>query len=259
MTMTLRLLPATLAAVGVLLGFKTITVWQTIDGVTASVAIPQARAETTKNEAGKTDTGKHEPAKGEAAKPPAGDKGGEASAAGEGGAGKEHGKGAGKTPPPAPAAIASTPADAPGYSPAEVEVLQQLGKRREAIEARAADIDRRETLLKAAEARIDDKAKELEALRDQLEHLIKGYDEQRETKIRSLVKIYENMKPADAARIFEELDPDTLLLVAERMKERKLALVMAEINPGKAKEITEQLAKLKELMLDKQTSTGRSG
>jgi len=55
------------------------------------------------------------------------------------------------------------------------------------------------------------------------------------------------MKPRDAARIFEELDMDTLLLVAERMKERKLAPLMAQMNPEKAKEMTVELARLRQL------------
>ncbi len=59
----------------------------------------------------------------------------------------------------------------------------------------------------------------------------------------SLVKIYEAMKPKDAARIFEQLDIDTILLVAERMKERRLAPVMAQMNPEKAKDITIKLSK----------------
>ena len=65
----------------------------------------------------------------------------------------------------------------------------------------------------------------------------------------SLVKIYEAMKPKDAARIFEQLDIDTILLVAERMKERRLAPVMAQMNPEKAKDITIKLSKLRELPL----------
>ncbi len=79
-----------------------------------------------------------------------------------------------------------------------------------------------------------------------LGRLMKANDEQQQTKLRSLVKIYENMKPKDAARIFEELDMDTLLPVAERMSERKLAPVMAEMNLAKAKDITQELAKLRE-------------
>ena len=63
----------------------------------------------------------------------------------------------------------------------------------------------------------------------------------------SLVKIYENMKPKDAARIFEDLELDTLLEVSERMKERKLAGIIAKMSPQKAREITIELRRLRNL------------
>ena len=101
--------------------------------------------------------------------------------------------------------------------------------------------------MKAAERRIDRKIEDLKALRGAVEGLIKTHDDQQAKKMQSLVKIYEAMKPKDAARIFEELDLDTLLLVAERMKERKLAPIMAKMNPQKAKTMTVELGKLREL------------
>ena len=55
------------------------------------------------------------------------------------------------------------------------------------------------------------------------------------------------MKPKDAARIFGELDMDTLLMVAERMKERKLAPIMAKMDPTKATEITVELSRLRQM------------
>lgn len=130
---------------------------------------------------------------------------------------------------------------------AEIEVLQQLAKRRDELDARDQEMTARAALLQAAEARIDQKTKEMKDLQQILEQLIKTRDEQEEARFRSLVKIYENMKPKDAARIFEELDIDTLLLVTERMKERKLAPVMARMDPGKAKEITIELAQRRQL------------
>ena len=63
----------------------------------------------------------------------------------------------------------------------------------------------------------------------------------------SLVRIYENMKPKDAARIFEVLDLDTLLMVAERMNERKLAPVMAQMNSERTKEVTVELTRARQL------------
>ena len=64
------------------------------------------------------------------------------------------------------------------------------------------------------------------------------------------------MKPKDAARILEELEMATLLQVAERMSERKLAPVMANMNPAKAKAITEELAKLRQLVAGARTAGG---
>ena len=55
------------------------------------------------------------------------------------------------------------------------------------------------------------------------------------------------MKPKDAARIFEEMGMDTLLLVTERMSERKLAPIMAKMDPAKATEMTVELSRLRDL------------
>ena len=138
-------------------------------------------------------------------------------------------------------------ADPTFFSQSEIEVLQQLSERREKLEQMQEEIDTREGLMSAAEKRIDRKIADLRQLEKTIKGLIKTHDEQQEAKIGSLVKIYEAMKPKDAARIFEQLQFDTILLVAERMKERKLAPVLAKMNANKAQEITVQLSKLRDL------------
>jgi flagellar motility protein MotE (MotC chaperone) len=132
-------------------------------------------------------------------------------------------------------------------TPSEIELLQQLSQRRKVIEGREQELEMRTGLLTAAEIRIEKKIKELENLRVTIANNIQTYDEQQDKKLLSLVKIYENMKPKDAARIFENLDLETLLEVAERMKERKLAPVMAKMNAEKAREMTVELRNLRQL------------
>ncbi len=132
---------------------------------------------------------------------------------------------------------------------AEIELLQQLAERRRVLEAREQELEIRTGLLSAAEKRIDKKVEELKVLKETIAGLIKTFDAQQDSKLLSLVKIYENMKPKDAARIFEDMNLDTLLEVAERMKERKLAPIMAKMNPEKAREMTVELARLRELPL----------
>lgn len=132
-------------------------------------------------------------------------------------------------------------------TPAEIELLMRLAERRDELEGRNRELEAREGLLRAAEIRIERKVAELEDLRGVIEERIQVFDTQQEKKLGSLVKIYENMKPKDAAQIFEELEMTTLLEVAERMKERKLAPVMAKMNPERAREITVELRDLREL------------
>ncbi len=130
---------------------------------------------------------------------------------------------------------------------AEIELLQQLAERRRVLESREQELVIRTGLLTAAEKRIDKKIDELKILRETIAGLVKTQDAQQDAKLARLVKIYENMKPKDAAKIFEELELDTLLEVVERMQERKLAPVMAKMNPEKAREMTVELSRLRSL------------
>ena len=132
-------------------------------------------------------------------------------------------------------------------TPAEIDLLQQLAERRQVLESREQEFELRTGLLAAAESRIDKKVEELKVLRETISGLIKTFDAQQDAKLLSLVKIYENMKPKEAARIFEALEMETLLEVAERMKERKLAPIMAKMNPEKARDMTVELSRLRQL------------
>jgi len=132
-------------------------------------------------------------------------------------------------------------------TPAEIDLLQQLAERRQVLESREQEFELRTGMLAAAESRIDKKVEELKVLRETISGLIKTFDAQQDAKLLSLVKIYENMKPKEAAKIFEELEMDTLLEVAERMKERKLAPIMAKMDPEKARDMTVELSRLRQL------------
>lgn len=130
---------------------------------------------------------------------------------------------------------------------AEMDILQQLAERRDRVEKREQEIELRNAMLKAAETRIDKKVEEMKNLQAAIEKLLAAYDEQQEKKVTSLVKIYETMKPKEAAKIFEELEMDVLLMVVERFNSRRLAPVLAAMNPQKAREVTVELSRLRNL------------
>lgn len=133
------------------------------------------------------------------------------------------------------------------FTRAEIELLANLAQRRDQLEQRAREIDLRESLLAAAEKRIDERIAELKKLEGSIKQIVQQYDKQEEQNLQGLVKVYENMKPKDAARIFEKLDANVLLGVVERMKEAKLAAVLADMNPATAQDITVRLATRKQI------------
>ena len=63
----------------------------------------------------------------------------------------------------------------------------------------------------------------------------------------NLVKIYETMKPEEAAKIFDTLDMPILLGVIQKMKPARTAPIMAKMPPEKAKEVTVALTKQDQL------------
>ena len=93
-----------------------------------------------------------------------------------------------------------------GLSLAEVQVLESLSARREALDARENDLVMRERLIEAAERRVDERIDDLRALEARIEDLLLLRDEEEEAQMASLVSVYENMRAKDAAAIFDTLD-----------------------------------------------------
>lgn len=210
-----RLLPVTILATLMLLGVKVAEVWEGARAI--SLGTPVARA---------ADPPKEAP--------------------------KDAGKPGAATPGAMPAPTEPTEeAEEKSFTKAEVALLQDLSKRREELDRRSREIDMRESLLTAAEKRIDEKIAELKKIEAQIAEGLKKSDEETEKNLRSLVKVYENMKPKDAARIFASLEPTTLLGVVERMKEAKLAPILSEMDPKVAQQLTVDLANRRAIAPDK--------
>ena len=137
--------------------------------------------------------------------------------------------------------------DPSSFSPAEIDLLQALSQRRAELDKRSDELDGREMMLKAAEQRIAEKIDALKKMEKSIDDLLQKKDEENEAKIKNIVKIYEIMKPQEAARIFEQLDMPVLLDVVEHMKEAKAAPILANMQPQKAKALTLALAERRQV------------
>lgn len=100
----------------------------------------------------------------------------------------------------------------------------------------------RSALLDAAEKRIEERTAELKALEARITRLVDENRTAERQQFVTLVAMYENMKPRDAATIFDQLDMPVLLGVARAMNPRKMAPILARMDPLKAKALTDGIA-----------------
>jgi flagellar motility protein MotE (MotC chaperone) len=127
-------------------------------------------------------------------------------------------------------------------SSAEREILGRLQQRREELEARSRELDIRETLVKAAEKRVDGQLTELKDVKAQIATATQQQDNAETARFKGLVTMYENMKPRDAAKIFNGLEMGVLLQVAAQINPRNMADIMAQMAPDAAQRLTIELA-----------------
>ncbi|MFC4235335.1 MotE family protein [Thalassospira xianhensis] len=128
------------------------------------------------------------------------------------------------------------------FTQEEIDLLQNLSVRRSELDRKEQRLDERESLLAAAEARIDAKIEEMKSLKTAIEGLVETKEEQENERITKLISVYEKMKPKDAARIWNDLDMDILLQVALGMREANTAAVLAEMSADRARALTTELA-----------------
>lgn len=152
-----------------------------------------------------------------------------------------------ETPPAAGSEALEDFAAVSGISGSERALLEDLRKRRRELEKREQDAALREQLLASTERRIDEKIAQLQTLESRIEALVETHKDQENEQLASIVKVYESMKPKDAAPIFQRLDLDIQMQVATRMKDRSMAALLSEMNPDAAKTLTTRLATRTEL------------
>jgi flagellar motility protein MotE (MotC chaperone) len=145
----------------------------------------------------------------------------------------------------APAATQCAPAtlaEMAGLSAAEVQVLQALGARRQALESRGEQLETQDALMLAAEQRLNERLAELRQLETTVNDLLGHLDEEQETRLAALVDVYQRMRSKDAATVFDGLNDDVLVQVASRMRQANLAEIMGRMNPNRARQLTQMLA-----------------
>lgn len=142
-------------------------------------------------------------------------------------------------PAPLPAVASPPPGDPDAAAAAAARA------RREALDQRERAIASREAVLGAAERRLAGRIEELASLQAALQTQERNVRERDEASWTALAKLYEGMRPRDAAAVLNELDMPVLVELVHRMGGRKAALVLAAMRPERVRQLTVELARLR--------------
>jgi flagellar motility protein MotE (MotC chaperone) len=179
-----------------------------------------------------------------AAKPAAKEAADKAAAAGDGKTGKP-GHPAARPPPETGPAGTVIPLDqSRPASVAERALLERLQERRQELDARARELDLRESLLKAAEKKLETQTDGEKAREAKEGTPAQRKEEAESARIKAVVTMYETMKPKDAAKIFDRLDIRVLLEVARQINPRRMSEILAQMSPEAAERLTVEMAAL---------------
>ncbi len=127
------------------------------------------------------------------------------------------------------------------FTQSEILILQELAERREALDAKSKEIDKRTVQLKIAEEEIDKKLLQLKNYEQKLENLIKQFNQKDQENMTSLIKLYTSMKPKDAARIFNTLDMEITVALLRGMKPSTSSAILSQMDSERARIVTSEL------------------
>lgn len=120
----------------------------------------------------------------------------------------------------------------------EIKLLQNLAERRKVLDKREEEIVKKERALEVSKKEVLEKLADLEKVKKAVESTLQQIDKTEKDKFARLIKLFEGMKPKEAAKIFNQMDIKTLKDLFLVIGEKKLSLIMATMNPIKAKEVT---------------------
>ena len=119
-----------------------------------------------------------------------------------------------------------------------VSIKQSVKDRDRAAAERNRALDLREQAARAAEER---RKAEMQA-RPNTPKAAAAKEDEQDGPYDSLARIYQTMKPAKAARVFEQLELDVQVQVAQRMRDRATASILASMSPDAAARLSMAMA-----------------
>ena len=90
----------------------------------------------------------------------------------------------------------------------------------------------------AKKAADDKKSKPVKLTKEKIEKLTQQRQAEEKKRVSKLARLYNEMKPEDAAKIMENMESDIVITIFQRMDESQVSQIMANFDAGKAASIS---------------------
>jgi flagellar motility protein MotE (MotC chaperone) len=139
-----------------------------------------------------------------------------------------------EAPPPVVAGLS----DVPAQCETPEEVLRAISLERDLLKEQKSKVDIQNSELALAREKLGIEKAALVELKDSIETLLSKVEAAQTDDLNRLISFYQNMKPAEAARIMDELDIEVTIMVLGTMKPRTAAPILAKMTPIRARAVS---------------------
>ncbi|AGH96357.1 MotE family protein [Pseudobdellovibrio exovorus] len=122
----------------------------------------------------------------------------------------------------------------------DTDYLFKLAERKKQLDQREEELNKLAEKIEKQKVEIAEKLQKLEETRARISTALEEKIRDDDTKVDTLVQMYSNMKPQQAAKVFETLDEDLVIEILGRMKKKNAADILNLIAPEKAQVFAER-------------------
>lgn len=122
----------------------------------------------------------------------------------------------------------------------DADYLFKLAERKKQLDIREEELNKLAASIEKQKIEVSEKLAKLEETRNKISTALEEKIKVDDVKVDTLVQMYSNMKPIQAAKVFETLDEDLVIEILGRMKKKNAADILNLIKPEKAQIFAER-------------------
>ena len=122
----------------------------------------------------------------------------------------------------------------------DADYMFKLADRKKQLDQRETELNKQAEQIEKQKAEVTEKLTKLEETRVKISAALEEKIKADDGKVDTLVQMYTNMKPTQAAKVFETLDEDLVIEILGRMKKKNAADILNLIKPEKAQVFAER-------------------